>query len=369
MKVERKLATENNWTTLNHNTYNHFVDNVCRIYGSGATAWNNTNEVNIGVKADPYGQGLEVKGYTYDDATSAWVQGSTVIASEDGTTADFQFDNIKAYVPAVAGEEVDPLPINQGVVYTDLTEKSATSAGTTVNHYSKSIGWAAEPTKIVTTFDAVCTVAGGPLSFSTAGKAASSAMTTIAPGTIGQWYNYKIVYSSNGSAVTADAVYRKAEGTNNWTLLTKGADKSAVTDGQWCVGYNSSGSVGFVRWYMYGAMTGSNANSNCEAGTSWTVKNIQISDGNAVTGKATVDGSNLVVELNTALYSAADVIVATYNGSTLANVSYAPVAITGNTATVTVPYVAGNTVKLYAWDALATGVPVLSAPITFNVAQ
>ncbi len=371
MTVERKLATESDWTELTYTTGgNNFPANQCRIYGSNATAWQNTNEVNLGVKADAYGQKLEVKGYTFDEATSTYVEGSTVIASEDGTKADFQFDNIKCYVPAVAGEEVEyPLPINQGVVYTDLTEKSATSAGTTVNHYSKTIGWAAEPTKIVTTFDAVCTVAGGPLSFSTAGLVAKSAMATIAPGTIGQWYNYKIVYSSNGTAVTADAVYRKAEGTNNWTLLTKGADKSAVTDGQWCVGYNSSSSLNAVRWYMYGGETGANATSNCTAGTSWTVKNIQVTDGSAFTGKATAANGNLTVALNTELWSAADVIVAVYDGTKLANVSYAPVAITGNTATVTVPYATGNTVKLYAWDGIGTGVPVLAEPMTINVAQ
>lgn len=357
VKVEYKAKDASAWTTIGHyggwtlaaqETYK------CRVVtGSNAISWGLTGGLwtgtFLGVQADPYAV------TAFDSDTM------------DARNENFVFDNIKAYVPAVSGTVTSVnLPINTGIALTDLAETTKTTSGGT-EYYFQSINWASEPGSIVATFDAKMTAGNGPLSMSVAGKEKKSAMTTIAPGTTGKWYSFKIVYDNTGSRNAATAIYRKAEDESSWTLLEKLADKAAVSDGQWCVGYNGSGSENLVRWYLYAKLTDTNATSNCESGTSWTVKNLQITDGSAFTGKAAVSGENLTVELNAELCSAADVIVAVYDGDKLANVNYAPVAITGNTATVTVPYEAGNTVKLYAWDALATGVPVLSTPITVNV--
>ncbi len=378
VKVERKLSTENAWTALGYSTGNNFPASTVRVYGNAIDNGNVSNVQEnsvaiLGVDKCPNAQGITATGYVYDEAQGTYVTDSTKTYAEDGTTVDFQFDNIKCYVPAVPGEVVTrDLPIKQGVVLTRETEVEKASVGSTI-YDSVKINWPSEPSKVVTTFDAVCTVAGGPLSFATAGLNVGSAMTTIAPGTIGQWYNFKIIYSSTGvsaSALTVDAVYRKAEGSSEWTLLTKAPDSITVDGYDWWQGYNGSSSYNNIRWYLYGGFTKpAQVSSNCAAGTTWKVKNLQVSDGNAVTGTATVADGNLTLALNTELWSAADVIVATYNGDKLANVSYAPVAITGNTANITVPYTAGNTVKLYAWDALATGVPVLAAPMTITPAQ
>ncbi len=380
VKVERKLSTETNWTTLGYSTGNNFPASTVRVYGNAIDNGNVSNAQEnsvaiLGVNTCPNAQGITATGYVYDEAQGKYVADSTKTYAEDGTTVDFQFDNIKCYVPEVPGEEVTrDLPIKQGVVATDANETTkvtGATSGSESGYYTLNYTWSEEPEKYVVTFDAVTAVAGGPLSFCAGGKVKAGPMVTIKPASIGKWYSYKIVYDTSGDSAeaTVEAVYRKAEDESSWTLLSGTSSRTEVDGYDWFNGYNGSTTTNRIRWYVYGTLTGSNVNSNCEPGTTWKVKNIQVTDGNAVTGTATVADGNLTLALNTELWSAADVIVATYNGDKLANVSYAPVAITGNTANITVPYTAGNTVKLYAWDALATGVPVLAAPMTITPAQ
>ena len=110
------------------------------------------------------------------------------------------------------------------------------------------------------------------------------------------------------------------------------------------------------------------------AETVWEVRNFQVidaSNGGAVTGKATAkaDGTADVKLFYTAKPGATTPIVAVYNSNNqLVDIAYAATPAQGEgVIEANVDYATGNTVKLYVWDGIATGVPVLSNPIPITV--
>ncbi len=381
MTVQRKLKNDTEWTTLNYTTGgNNFNASSCRIYGVGATAWNNTNEVNIGVTRDSYGQQLEVKGYTWDETTQKYVEGTEIISSEDGRNADFQFDNIRVYKPGEPGEMVTKdLPINKGVVFTSLDKTTLEMVGKDVEikdaegnvtgtekqpsttYGTKVINWTYEPTSFVATFDAMNEVAGGPLSISFAGKEVGSAMCTIRPTEAGKWYSYKLLFIRNGVNESISKVYRKAEDETEWTQLTYTGNKNDAEGNDVWMGYNGSSSYNNIRFYLYAGQTNENRYSNCELGTKWSIRNIQVTDSYAMTGVATVDDGNLTIDLNTVVADAAAMIAAVYDGDRLVSAQAVDVAAFANDAEIVVPYaatIANPAVKIFVLDGMGTMVPM-----------
>ena len=384
MKVERKAEDETEWTALKHSTFSHFKSGECRIYGASATTHKGTNEVIFGIKSDQYGESCEVYGYTWDEETQTYVKGETVIQYDDFTKADFQVDNIKMYVPGEEGKVVTKdYPVNKGVVFTDFVGRDITMVGKepeikdeTGNVIGKGdlapatiydkrkINWAYEPTAFVAIFDAMNEVVGGPFSIAFAGLNANSKMMTIAPTETGKWYSYKALYTCDGVNTDVTALYRKAADETEWTLLEKGADA------EWWNGYNSSGSKNEIRFYLYGGLTGGNAASNCELGTKWNLKNIQITDNYAMTGTATVDGDELTIALNTVVADAAAMVAAVYDGDRMVSSKAVDVAALADEAEIVVPYdssIENPAVKIFILDGMGTMIP-MDIPVDITAA-
>ncbi len=282
---------------------------------------------------------------------------ATSAAPEGGRTV--YLDDIKVYIPGTPAvtEEV-AYPITKGNIY--LTQEEAVvidgyDGGPRDDKGNLPFTTSAEKTSYVLTFDAKNTVQGMPLTIHLGDKAHVGALNIASNEAIGtEWNTYKAVFTVSGSYVNPGTLYRlNADGT--YTALTYNVDWQN----------NRSGATAKDRLIFYYTSSSAEKLPPIEgidtSKTVWEVRNIQVTDVLTFTGKATVAGETLTVNLNTCINKASAMIVAAYDGDRLVSATPVDAAMWADNATITVPYPATNAdpaVKLFIWDGMGTMVPV-----------
>lgn len=284
------------------------------------------------------------------------------------------FDDIEAYKPETpAVVETHNYPINNGaVVYSrpQTTVLSAAEAGYDGSAAKRIVNETITAESAyqggdILTFEARCLSGANssPLSLQIANGTNLVRLHIAAPESMGNdWYTYKLVTQTGANDLVSQA--RKLTGTNN-------AYQDLQYKTEYLTGYGSGSSAG-TKYIQLGYWNNKHitVDSAKVSTTVWEIKNIQVIRGTAITGKVTDngDGTANVKTFFSANTTAGTPIVAVFNADKLVDVAYAAAQLNGDGCLeTTVKYAAGNTAKMFIWDSITGGVPVLAAPYTLAV--
>ncbi len=234
--------------------------------------------------------------------------------------------------------------------------------------------------KAIITFDAKVVTAGYAFCMNVINGSAKMKVNILPTEEIGtDWYTYRVETYVNDERTPSFSdirVMRRKAGTNDPFVLLKNG--TMENGGDYCTDAGSpsgadSTNLQIGYWWAQNALGTFTADQAQNA--EWTVRNIQLievdEENGAVTGKATAndDGTADVKLFYTTNAGATTPIVAVYNSNEqLVDIEYATEAINGEGEfNANVDYAEGNTVKLFIWDGIATGVPVLNAAVPITV--
>ncbi len=305
---------------------------------------------------------------------SAVADADIVIRTADNM--DLSFDNIKAYVPEVAGtEQYTEYSINNDMImgtYTSEYTHTLTEAPAADTTTFRILVDKKNTTEDVVVYADLKNSGEGtyPISVAIGSNQYGASAHILATNAIKDvWYTYKICYKNDvniGDAenrvwrIVPQTVYRRPAAGGEWTLLAEGTDwiQGGAGDGFSSLQWNNDNRLtGRVQIGYESTLTGYTA-----AGTTWNSKNVQVIDGCAVTGTKTIADGKITLNLNTGIYGAASAILAVYDGDTLADAKYVDLVATAENVTVTAAYAEGNDVVLYVWDSLANAKPIMLTP-------
>ncbi len=383
-KMRQKGA--DTWTTLGNSGSNINYDAAkFRSNGSGIDACT-TDEINFCVRSF---RGVKTEGYS-------------------NTGIDVSVDNIKVFSNAI--EDVYGTfnyDANSGSIClskADGITVPAYAGGNGTNNYNyttKPTAPAEGETKyVMATFDAKNTGKGMPMMVHISGGGVAYGIDILSRDEMfNKWYTYKVLCEETAGATNlrVTKVLRKAEDATTWeeyncyfktelpaeewaTQPVAGWwNKDDCTAAKFYVAGSLSTGVGNIR-FGYSKdrdpeLNGNNKDSaaypgmtsaELQASTAWEVRNVQVVNDCALfTGNVEAGVSTFSIDGQFAAASAAaTTVLAVYDATTnaLIDVAYAPDADAEGDVELTVDYAEGNIVKLFVWDSITAGNPLL-----FNV--
>lgn len=294
---------------------------------------------------------------------------------EEIANASFSLDNIKAYVPGIAGEEVvKNCSLTNGTIYLSSeivnlpdASKYSTAEGGVINtnvQYTETMPAAVEgsPCTYALTFDARNSVQGLPLLLHIGGNAAKAGLVICPTDIIGtEWKSYKLILTETaGNDYLNIVAYMKPYGSDadyvNVPVATKYKYESG--DAFWTYGSRSGAKQTIRPMYDIEVEAASYPGADPDA-TVWELKNLQLTSEavvaglvNAVDGVITVDADFKAAASNTL------VALAVKDGGRMVDVDFVNVADGEGDIDLTASYEDGNTANLFIWKA-GTNAPLV----------